>query len=256
MIPKIIHYCWLGEDILPDKIQSCIDSWKKRLPEYDIKLWNTETFDVSSVKWVKEACEAKKYAFAADYIRFYALYNFGGIYLDTDVEVMKPFNDLLDYESFIGFEFSGIPESAVIGAQKELLWIKKCMDWYHSQSFYDKKGKMRQIVVPFLMKSVFENEEKIELIDNGKLQLFGAKALFPYIYFSPKNFYSGKIVTSPHTYTIHYSEASWVDDTTIVKLKRNLHIILITLFGKQFHDIIIRFLRKIKFFLRKKNSSF
>ncbi len=89
MIPKIIHYCWLSSEPYPEKIQNCIDSWKKILPDYEIKLWNMNNFDINSIDFVKEACSVKKWAFASDYIRLYALYNYGGIYLDSDVLIKK-----------------------------------------------------------------------------------------------------------------------------------------------------------------------
>ena len=89
MIPKIIHYCWLSNDPIPEKLQEYMKSWKEKLPDYEFKLWNFDCFDINSSQWVKEAFEAKKYAFAADYIRLYAVYNYGGIYMDMDVEVIK-----------------------------------------------------------------------------------------------------------------------------------------------------------------------
>ena len=105
MIPKIIHLCWLSGDPYPEKIQKCLASWKKHLPDYEIMLWDTNRFDVNSTAWTKEAFEAHKYAFVADYIRFYAVYHYGGIYLDSDVEVLKSFDDLLDKPYFVGEEF-------------------------------------------------------------------------------------------------------------------------------------------------------
>ena len=102
MIPKILHLCWLSGDAYPAKIAKCIDSWKRVLPDYDIILWDTKRFPLSQSQWVREAFEKKKYAFAADYIRFYALYTMGGIYLDSDVEVLKSFDDLLDLPYFMG----------------------------------------------------------------------------------------------------------------------------------------------------------
>lgn len=96
MIPKIIHYCWLSNDPIPEKLQEYMKSWKEKLPDYEFKLWNFDCFDINSSQWVKEAFEAKKYAFAADYIRLYAVYNYGGIYMDMDVEVIKSFNPLLN----------------------------------------------------------------------------------------------------------------------------------------------------------------
>ena len=95
MIPKIIHYCWLSDDKFPTQIQKCIDTWKVILPDYEFKLWDTTTLNLEDYIWIKQAFETKKYAFAADYIRLYAVYHYGGIYLDTDVEVLKSFNNLL-----------------------------------------------------------------------------------------------------------------------------------------------------------------
>ena len=118
MIPKIIHLCWLSGDKYPAKIAKCIASWKKNLPDYEIMLWDTKRFDLNSSNWVKQAFEAKKYAFAADYIRFYALYNYGGVYLDSDVEVLKSFNPLLDLPYFVGAVQPGTPEAAIMGAEK------------------------------------------------------------------------------------------------------------------------------------------
>lgn len=117
MIPKIIHLCWLSGDPYPPLIENCINSWKKHLPEYEIKIWSKSTFDINSIRWVKEAYQHKKYAFAADYIRFFALFNYGGIYLDADVEVLKSFNPLIEREYFIGEEAGGDVEAAVMGAQ-------------------------------------------------------------------------------------------------------------------------------------------
>ena len=129
MIPKIIHFCWLSVDSFPAEIEKYIQTWKEKLPDYEIKRWDCTTFNIDNVPWVKEAFSAKKYAFAADYIRFYALYNYGGIYLDSDVEVLKSFDDLLNSKSFIGFEYLSVPEAAIIGAEKGLPWLKKCLDY-------------------------------------------------------------------------------------------------------------------------------
>lgn len=119
MIPKKIHFCWLSGDEFPPFIRHCIDTWKQVLPDYELVLWNTKRFDINSVPWVKEAFEAKKYAFAADYIRLYSVYTEGGIYLDSDVEVLKRFDDLLQYKSFIGFEAATEKkvEAAIFGAE-------------------------------------------------------------------------------------------------------------------------------------------
>ena len=101
MIPKIIHFCWLSDDPYPQEIQRCLDSWKKILPDYESWKWDRKRFDINAIPWTKEAFEAKKYAFAADYIRLYALYNYGGIYMDMDVEVLKTFNPFLKLSTMI-----------------------------------------------------------------------------------------------------------------------------------------------------------
>ena len=105
MIPKIIHYCWLSDEPFPRKIQKCMDTWAKTHPDYEIKRWSTKNFDVNSAPYVKEAFEARKWAFAADYIRMYALYTEGGIYLDSDVVLLKKFDDFLDNSFFSSMEY-------------------------------------------------------------------------------------------------------------------------------------------------------
>ncbi|MGN0201364.1 MAG: glycosyltransferase family 32 protein [Candidatus Cryptobacteroides sp.] len=106
MIPKIIHFCWISGDEFPEQIRMCIDSWKRYLPDYEIVLWDYEKVQALNVRWCEEAIAARKYAFVADYVRFYALHNYGGIYLDSDVEVLKPFDDLLNLKYFVGKEQS------------------------------------------------------------------------------------------------------------------------------------------------------
>ena len=104
MIPKIIHYCWLSNDPYPEELKRCMDTWKKKLPDYEFILWNFDKFDKSSSKWVEQAFDNRKYAFAADYIRLFAVYNYGGIYMDMDIEVLKSFDDLLDSELMMAYE--------------------------------------------------------------------------------------------------------------------------------------------------------
>ena len=102
MIPKIIHYCWFGRNPLPDSAKKCIESWRKFFPEYEIKEWNEDNFDVHLIPYVEEAYNAKKYAFVSDYARFWILYFYGGVYFDTDVEVIRPMDDILAKGGFMG----------------------------------------------------------------------------------------------------------------------------------------------------------
>ena len=127
MIPKIIHLCWLSGDPYPRKIQDCLDSWKKHLPSYEIILWDTKRFNIHEVPWVEQAFNTKKYAFAADYIRLYALYHHGGIYLDSDVEILKSLDNFLELPYFVGAETSGTieePKKVVTGSNAAWIIMK------------------------------------------------------------------------------------------------------------------------------------
>ena len=155
MIPKIIHLCWLSGDAFPDSIKKCLETWNEKIKDYEIWLWGKKPvdcsclnnlsvtekhFDIDNTIWTKQAYEAKKYAFAADYIRLYALYNYGGIYLDADVLIYKNFNELLNLPYFIGCDQIRAFEAAVIGAEKGCLWIKDILDTYNGKCFVKKDG--------------------------------------------------------------------------------------------------------------------
>lgn len=179
MIPKIIHLCWLSGDPYPSNIKKCIDSMYKNLSGYEIKIQTKDNFDITSVRWVKEAFEAKKYAFAADYIRFWSLYNYGGIYLDSDVEVLKSFDEQLQNKSFIGFEYLNIPEAAVVGAEKGCDWTKTCLDWYKDKSFIKEDGEFKRDVVPCLVKIALEKKYNQKIEDTGKVYELGGIKFYP-----------------------------------------------------------------------------
>lgn len=148
MIPKIIHLCWLSGDPYPEDIQKCLDSWKKHLPDYDVWLWDTNRFDINSTIWTKQAFEKRKYAFAADYIRLFALYNYGGIYLDSDVLVYKSFDELLMLPYFIGQDYERCFEAAVIGAEKGCDWIGKILEYYKNRHFVCADGNLDMKPLP------------------------------------------------------------------------------------------------------------
>ncbi len=135
MIPKIIHYCWLSGEPFPKLVEQCIDSWKTHLLDYEFMLWDTKRFDVNSNIYVKEAFESKKYAFASDYIRLYALYNYGGIYLDSDVEVFKSFDDLLNQPAFLGFETNDLIAGWLMASEKGNPLFKEFLEYYNNKHF-------------------------------------------------------------------------------------------------------------------------
>lgn len=226
MIPKKNHFCWLSGDEFPPLIKHCINTWHQVLPEYEIVLWDTKRFDINSVPWVKEAFEAKKYAFAADYIRLYAVYTEGGIYLDSDVEMLKSFNSILNYKSFIGFEAStGGIEAAIFGTEKGAEWCKTAMDFYKDKHFcVNNNGSVSlNLIAPVIFRDVLQKHypDFPKISPYQELILQEANILVcPAEYFSPlkydldKSRGSEKDVAkryrnNPRTYCIHRFTATW-----------------------------------------------
>ncbi|MDD3062867.1 MAG: glycosyltransferase [Massilibacteroides sp.] len=215
MIPKIVHFCWLSRDPDSPKIKKCLVSWKKYLPDYEFILWDIKRFNLNDSTWVKQSFEKKKYAFAADNIRFYALYNYGGINLDSDVEVLKSFNDLLDLPYFVRTEQAGTIEAAVIGAEKGCDWIKSCLMYYDNRKFILPDGNFDIKKLPEIMNIVIKKNKQIINLTETEIQELKNKDLtksvyvFPNYYFSPKLFDSRKTIIHPETYTIHHYQNSW-----------------------------------------------
>jgi hypothetical protein len=248
MIPKIIHYCWLSGDPFPAKVQECVASWERQLPDYELKKWDAAAvaaaFDINSVLWVRQAYETREYAFAADYIRFYALYHYGGIYLDSDVEVVKPFDDLLRYDTFFGYEYTAMPEAAVIGATMGQSWLKECLVWYESHSFLDKDGRQQRVIAPLVLKSGYEKATSVKLLDMDVPFQHDNHIILPHEYFSSKNGFSGKIANTANSYTIHHFESAWLKRNGKIKIKKLLHLFFIGLFGKLNYNKIMYHLRQ------------
>ena len=200
-IPKIIHYCWLSDEPYPELVQRCMQSWKEKLPDYEFMLWDMNRFNVHSVPWVEQACSVKKWAFAADYIRLYALYNYGGIYLDSDVEVLKSFDELLDRPYFFGREHTpdrienqDSVEAATFGAETGLPFLKIAMAFYETHDFCDRNGFLDSTTLPTVMAMV--------LRDNP-LEIFSMD------YFSPKNTRTLELNITKNTYCVHHFNGSW-----------------------------------------------
>lgn len=210
-IPKIIHYCWLSNEPLPELAKECMTTWQKNLPEYKLMLWDLKQFDISSTRWTKEAFENKKYAFAADYIRCYALYNYGGIYLDTDVQVLKSFDDLLSLPYFMGIENPALIEAAVIGFKPEHPFLKMMLEYYKDRSFVTEKGCFETTPLPIIMEKILTANFQINKIES-KIEFNDDVTtinIFPEDYFSPKSCANGKIYVTERSYTIHHYNQSW-----------------------------------------------
>lgn len=212
MIPKRIHYCWLSGDIMPNKFRYCIESWRKRLSGYEFVKWDLERFPLEKSIFVRQAFECKQYAFASDYIRLYALATEGGIYLDCDVEVLNPFDDLLYLPYFVCKENSpqGI-EAAVIGAEKGTGWIMKCLEYYNERMFVDDNGIRHTSVLPSVMMGVIDRHYKPVPVDgiSGFVESKECVCIFPSDYFSPKNYVTKKITITKNTYCIHHFSGTW-----------------------------------------------
>lgn len=230
MIPKIIHLCWLSGDPYPPLVQYCIDSWKNNLPDYQIILWDKRKFNINESLWVKQAYENHKYAFAADYIRFYALYHYGGIYLDSDVEVLKSFNPLIGNDYILGEEVGGDIEAAVMGSNKGATWVKECLDYYNNRSFIKKDGTFDMKPVPGLV-------NKIARKHNMKI--------LPYYFFSPKNFTTGNIDINDSTFCIHHFDGKWVKKGVWVKIKHLVHKTIYFTLGRKIHNKLIKIIRPL-----------
>lgn len=213
MIPKIIHYCWLSGDPIPEKLQKCMESWKTYLPDYEFVLWDRNRFDINSTLWTKQAFEAKKYAFAADYIRLYAVYNYGGIYMDMDVEVVKNFDDLLEQEYFIGFESDKRIEAGIFGASKNLSYMKDCLDYYKDRQFIKEDNSFDTNPLPNIMYNVMSDKYRISNRNSIEIKKKSDEDntfyIFPYEYLTAKSYSTGKINVTKKTYSIHHYAGSW-----------------------------------------------
>jgi len=214
MIPKIIHWCWFSKEI-PTDVQNYVDGWKRLMPDYEIIRWNADNFDIHSVKWVEQAVEAKKWAFAADYIRLWAVYNYGGIYLDSDVEVLKPFDDLLELPYFLGLEvnhsptFPIAPEMGIFGSLKNASWLKLILDYYENRIFTNNRSA--QIPIPHIVVYVL-SKHKYNFIQSSPENFdYNSQTinLFSSEYFSPKYWLTKENFLTEKTYSIHHFIGSW-----------------------------------------------
>lgn len=209
MIPKTIHYCWFGKGEMPDSAKNCIASWHEHMPDYTYKLWNEDSFDLNSISYTKEAYAVGKFAFVSDYVRLWALNSEGGIYLDTDVEVFKSFDDLLGYNAFIGFEGSKhLPVGTCVMASKANgLWVNEMLGYYHDRHFVKEAGSYDLLTnVQFITAKMCEQG----FIANGKEQNYKDLHVFPVDYFSPRHT-TGEYKRTERTYCDHHGMGSWVD---------------------------------------------
>ena len=247
MIPKIIHYCWFGGNSLPESAKKCIESWKSFFPDYEIKQWNEQNFDVNICDYCREAYEAKKWAFVSDYARFWILYKYGGIYFDTDVEVIADFRDIISGGPFMGCEQTingAVMANPGLGLamNPHEPFLKTILDTYEKAHFdISDETKLKTVVdytTELLMKEGFQG--------NNTTEQAAGLTIYPTDYFCPMNQESGEINITENTRSIHHYTASW--QSPYKRLKSKIKRII----GKKATDRIIRIKRK---FLGKGKST-
>ncbi len=212
MNPKIIHYCWFGKSPLPSLAIKCINSWRKYMPDYEIKEWNESNFDVNQIAYTAEAYICKKYAFVSDYARFKIMYNYGGIYFDTDVEVIKSLDSLINKGPFWGLEHYNnellCNPGLGFACPSGLSLCNEMIDYYEKQTFIKPNGKYNlttvvEIFSKILKKRGFSLSSFPEMLDDIYI--------YPPEYLSPINYHTGEKNITQNTYTIHHYAASWVN---------------------------------------------
>jgi len=211
MIPKIIHYCWYGRGEKSAAIKMCIESWKKFCPDYEIKEWNEDNSPMN-IRWMHDAYKHRKYAFVADYARFYALYHEGGVYMDTDMLLVKPIDEFLENRMFLGCEDAFNASMGIIGMEKGCDFCKMIMDWYDNTSFdIVKPPIITRFISPQLFQFGFTEEDKTQHLTNG-LTVYQSNYFYPIHYtqdFELQDVYSYQ---KPDTYGIHLWNKSWTDE--------------------------------------------
>lgn len=210
MIPKKIHYCWFGGNPIPEKDQKCIESWKKFCPDYEIIRWDESNYDISKNQYMQDAYNEKKWGFVPDFARLDIIYTHGGIYLDTDVELIKSFDSILDNQAFMGFEgASDIAPGLAFGAEQGHNGIKILRDMYDNVSFYKKDGSLNLTPSPFMATELLK---KHGAVINDKMQKVLDITIYPTEYFAPMNYATGLLNCTENTLSIHWYNMSWVDE--------------------------------------------
>ncbi|MBO6025202.1 MAG: glycosyl transferase [Bacteroidales bacterium] len=207
MIPKTIHYCWFGRGKMPEQAERCIASWRKFMPDWNYRLWNDYNFDLSLNAYAREAYEARKFAFVSDYVRLWALEREGGVYLDTDVEVFKPFDDLLGYQAFAGFEGSKhCPVgTCVMASEAHGAWVSEQLEAYRDRRFLKDNGSFDLTTnVQFITARMCEGG----FVPNGLEQGYKDLHVLPVEFFSPRQT-TGEYLRTDNTYCDHLGLGTW-----------------------------------------------
>lgn len=248
MIPKVIHYCWFGGSPLPKDAQKCINSWKKFFPEYKIKEWNEQNFDINSCQYIKEAYEAKKYAFVSDYVRFWVIYHEGGIYFDTDVEVIKDMSHIIEKGAFMGFEKNsaiknqpiqnilGVNPGLALGSNKLHFFYKEILEFYDNKKHFSiEDGTVVDYTTNLL--------RKYGMKEKNCMQKIAGITIYPAEVFCPIDSTTGIKNITEKTVSIHHYSCTWIDHNTISWKLHEFKNFLIKIFGEKWILKLCRFFK-------------
>lgn len=207
MIPKKIHYCWFGRGEKPKLAQKCIASWEKYCPDYEIVEWNEDNFDLDSNAYVREAYNSRKYAFVTDYVRLFVMLKYGGIYMDTDVEVVSSLDKFLYHQAFSGFEEDGWIPTGLMACEKGFPLFQEFLEYYSDAHFVNADGTLNMETNTNIMTRIAVEHG---LVKNGLFQVVDGFALYPKEVFCPLENATGKLKRTKQTATIHWFSKSWV----------------------------------------------
>lgn len=226
MIPKIIHYCWFGRKPLPESAKKCIASWRKFFPDYEIVEWNEDNFNVHAIAYTSQAYAAEKYAFVSDYARFKILYEHGGLYFDTDVEVIRSFDDILMHGAFMGCELDAALGCAInpglgLGVAPGLDFYMALLEKYATLSFVGEGGSQNlTTIVKYTTDLLVERGLK----PVNEIQTIAGITIYPKEYFNPLNDNTGKLEITGNTHSIHWYSKTWLDVNPFrMKISRLAH---------------------------------
>ncbi|MGJ1196374.1 glycosyltransferase family 32 protein [Sphingobacterium spiritivorum] len=237
MIPKIIHYCWFGRGKMSDLALRCIDSWRKYLPDYEMILWNEDNFDLHLFPYAEEAYQAKKYAFVTDVCRLYSLQEYGGLYMDTDVEILRPFSDtLLQHSAFSGFENNDNFPTGIMGSIKDGEWVNDLLLYYDNRSFFREDGSYDMTTNTHIITEFMKYNKGVRM-DNTFQEVENYCTLYPSDYFCPKSWQTMEINITSNTYCIHHFAGSWLERSW-------KHKLAIFLFGKKKAIVLAKWYNK------------
>lgn len=248
MIPKKVHYCWFGKGDKPEIFQRYLESWKQFLPDYELKEWNEDNFDINGNSYVREAYEARKFAFVTDYVRLYALYHEGGVYMDTDVEVTGSFDPFLHHIAFSGFETDGNVPTGMMAAEKGSVWTKDLLDDYCDRHFVKSDGSFDMTTNTTVITNYMLDKG---LLLNNKYQDFpGLCSIYPSDYFCPKDHRTGLIRRTKNTVCIHHFAGSWIDHSWKSRLRHRAKTTLSRVIGGK-ASLLLGDLITLRYFKRK-----